>query len=94
MQLLGLFKLDQFKRKHADARGSLNAWQKEVELASWGGPQDVKNRYPHASFLANNLVIFNIKGNSFRLVVKAKYQNGILLVEWIGTHADYDKKKF
>lgn len=94
MQLLGLFKLDQFKTKHADARGPLNAWQKEIELATWGGPQDVKTRYPSASFLANNLIIFNIKGNSFRLVVKAKYQNGIVLIEWIGTHADYDKKKF
>jgi len=39
-------------------------------------------------------VIFNIKGNSFRLVIKAKYQNGVVLVEWVGTHAEYDKKKF
>ena len=94
MQLLGLLKLDDFKRKHTDSRGPLDVWRVEVEEARWSGPQDVKNRYPSASFLADNRVIFNIKGNSFRLVVKAKYQNGIILVEWVGTHAEYDKKKF
>lgn len=94
MQLLGLFKLDEFKRKHGDSRGPLDVWRVEVEQARWSGPQDVKNRYPSASFLADNRVIFNIKGNSFRLVVKAKYQNGIVLIEWIGTHAEYSKKTF
>lgn len=94
MQLLGLFKLDEFKRKHADSRGPLDVWRVEVEQGRWSGPQDVKTRYPSASFLADNRVIFNIKGNAFRLVVKAKYQNGIVLIEWVGTHAEYDKKKF
>jgi len=93
MQLLGLFKLDEFKRKHADSRGPLDVWRVEVEQAQWVSTQDVKSRYPSASFLADNRVIFNIKGNAFRLVVKAKYQNGIVLVEWVGTHAEYDKKK-
>jgi mRNA interferase HigB len=93
MQLTGLIKLDDFKKKHAEARGALSVWQAEVEQARWSGPQDVKDRYPSASFLADNLVIFNIKGNSFRLVIKAKYKNGIVLIEWIGTHAEYNKKK-
>lgn len=94
MQLLGLIKLDDFKRTHADARSPLDAWRVEVELAQWTGPQDIKNRYPSASFLSDNRVIFNIKGNTYRLVVKARYQNGLVLVEWIGTHAEYDKKSF
>lgn len=94
MQLLGLTKLDTFKRQHADARGPLDVWRIEVEQALWGGPQDIKERYPSASFLADNRVIFNIKGNTYRLVVKAKYQNGIVLIEWIGTHAEYNKKTF
>ena len=92
MQLVGLLKLDAFKRTHADSRGPLDAWQKEVEAASWNGPQEVKDRYPSASFLADNRVIFNIKGNTYRLVVKARYQNGIVFIEWIGTHAEYDKQ--
>lgn len=94
MQLLGLPKLEAFKRSHADSRGPLDTWRVEVEGAQWAGPQDIKDRYPSASFLADNRVIFNIKGNTYRLVVKARYQNGIVLVEWIGTHADYDKQNF
>lgn len=94
MQLVGLFKLDAFRRTHADSRGQLNAWQLEVEAANWSGPQEIKDRYPSASFLAENRVIFNIKGNTYRLVVKARYQNGIILIEWIGTHAEYDKQNF
>lgn len=94
MRLLGQILLDAFKRTHADARRPLDAWQVDVERAEWSGPQDVKNRYPSASFLADNRVIFNIKGNSYRLAVKAKYQNGIVLIEWVGTHAEYDKHVF
>jgi mRNA interferase HigB len=94
MQLLGLIALDAFKRSHADSRGPLDAWQSDVERAQWTGPQDVKNRYPSASLLADNRVIFNIKGNTYRLVVKARYQNGIVLIEWVGTHAEYDKQNF
>lgn len=94
MQLLGLIKLDDFKRSHADARGPLDAWRSLAERAQWAGPQDIKNQYPSASLLADNKVIFNIKGNTYRLVVKAKYQNGLILIEWVGTHAEYDKHKF
>jgi mRNA interferase HigB len=94
MQLVGLIKLDAFKKSHADSRGPLDVWQAEVQVAEWTGPQDVKDRYPSASFLADNRVIFNIKGNTYRLVVKTRYQNGIMLIEWIGTHAEYDKQNF
>lgn len=94
MQLLGLIKLDAFTRAHADIRGPLNAWREEVEKASWSSPQDVKLRYPSASILADNRVIFNIKGNKYRLVVKVRYQNGIVLIEWVGTHAEYDKNNY
>ncbi|KTT16247.1 type II toxin-antitoxin system HigB family toxin [Pseudacidovorax intermedius] len=94
MQLLGLLKLDDFKRKHADARGPLDAWRSEAERSRWTGPQDIKTRYPNASILADNKVIFNIMGNTYRLVIKAKYRNGLILIEWVGTHAEYDKQKF
>lgn len=94
MQLLGLIKLDDYRREHADVRGALDAWQLEVERSHWSGPQDVKNRYPSASILSDNKVIFNIKGNKYRLVVKAKYEKGIVLIEWVGTHAEYSKQSF
>lgn len=94
MQLIGLPKLEAFKKRHATARASLDAWRTEVERASWRGPQDIKDHHVTASFLADNKVIFNIKGNSFRLVVKVRYENNLVLIEWVGTHAEYDRMKF
>ena len=94
MRLLGLLLLDEFKKDHANARGPLDAWRVEVESAEWHNPGDIKLRYRSADFLADNRVIFNIKGNSYRLVVKIRYQNGLVVVEWVGTHAEYDKKRF
>ncbi len=94
MQLLRKSLLEDFKKKHPTVRKAVDAWQKEVETAKWETPQDIKNRYVTASFLENNRVIFNIKSNDYRLVVKIRYRNGIVDIEWIGTHKEYDKKKF
>lgn len=94
MKILGLPILETFKKGHAACRGQLDAWQTEVERESWETPQDIKKRYRSADFLADNRVIFNIKGNAYRLVVKVRYQNGLVLVEWVGTHAEYSKKIF
>lgn len=94
MKLLNTPLLDNFKLKHATARSAIDVWQVHVQKAQWRSPHDVKRDFPSTDPLGDNRLIFNIKGNSFRLVVKAKYQNGLILVEWIGTHAEYDKKKF
>lgn len=94
MQLVNIPILEALKAAHADARGALDAWRKEVEGATWSSPQDIKDRYASASFLGDHRVIFNIKGNSYRLVVKVRFQNGIVMIEWGGTHAEYDKKNF
>ncbi|OGQ96828.1 MAG: addiction module toxin RelE [Deltaproteobacteria bacterium RIFOXYD12_FULL_57_12] len=94
MRILGLPRLEEFKQKYSDCRKPLDAWQAEVERENWGSPNDIRRRYRSADFLADNCVIFNIKGNSYRLVVKIRYQNGIVLVEWVGTHAEYSRQKF
>ncbi len=94
MQLINLAVLEELKSSHADARGALDAWRAEVQAATWLSPQDIKDRYASASFLTGNRVIFNIKGNSYRLVVKVRFQSGIVMIEWGGTHAEYDKKRF
>ncbi|MDV7105388.1 type II toxin-antitoxin system HigB family toxin [Vibrio sp. TH_r3] len=94
MKVLGRDKLVKFYKKHANAKSALEAWFSEAEKAAWKTPQDIKNRYGSADFLADNKVIFNIKGNHYRLVVKVRYQNGIAVVEWVGTHAQYDKQDF
>ena len=94
MLILGLPILEAFKKNNAASRGALGAWQVSVEREKWETPHDIRRMYSTADFLADNRVIFNIKGNSFRLVVKVRYQNGLVVVEWVGTHAEYDKKTF
>lgn len=94
MRIIGLPLLETFKVKHAKARVSLEAWQAEVERSVLVTPQDMKLRYKSADFLPGNRVIFNIKGNSYRLVVQIRYQSHLVLIEWVGTHAAYTKKTF
>ncbi|MBL4796278.1 MAG: type II toxin-antitoxin system HigB family toxin [Oleispira sp.] len=96
MKVLSRDKLTKFSKKHANSKGALDAWFDEVskEESAWKTTHDIKNRYPSADFLADNRVIFNIKGNHYRLVVEVRYQNGFVVVEWVGTHAEYDKKSF
>lgn len=94
MKLFNTPMLEAFKLKHASSRGALDVWQEHVRMACWTSPHDVKRDFPSADTLGENQLIFNIKGNSYRLVVKTKYQNGLILIEWVGTHAEYDKQKF
>lgn len=94
MRLFNLPLLDQYKKDHADIRGQLDAWRNDVERDTWETSQDIKRRYKSADFLSDNRVIFNIKGNSYRLAVQVQYRHGMVLIQWIGTHAEYSKKKF
>lgn len=94
MNVISIKKIRDFGKKHADSRDTLFSWYYEASAAEWRDPQDIKNRYCSASFLENNMVIFNIKGNKYRLVTKVSYTHKTVLIKWIGTHAEYDKKKF
>jgi len=94
MKVIGLETLTRFSRKHANAKGAIESWLKVVDQSDWITPHDIKARYPSVDFLAGNRAIFNLKGNHFRLVAKIAYNNGSVFVEWIGTHAEYDKQTF
>ena len=94
MRILGLSILGTYKKNHADVRNQLDAWQVDVERQNWSSSHDIRQRYKSADFLSDNRVIFDIKGNKHRLVVQVRYQNGLVLVQWIGTHAEYSKKRF
>lgn len=69
----------------------MRAWYDEAAKASWQSPQEIKDQYRNASFIANNRVVFNIKGNDYRLIVAIAYRFGALYIKFIGTHAQYDK---
>lgn len=92
MWIVGRDKLDEFAGAHADTRPWIENWVSDTEAARWRTPQDIKDRYASASFLADNVVIFNVKGNRFRLDVQVAYNTGVVVVRWIGTHANYTKR--
>lgn len=71
-------------------KSALDAWFHEVLRARWKSPADVRKAYANASIVGPDRVVFNIKGNDYRLVVAVNYQHQIVFVKWIGTHADYD----
>jgi len=81
--------LTQFAGEHAEVRGPLAAWEAEVRSAEWETPADVKTRYPSASFLKGDRVVFNLKGPKYRVDVSIGYAARVVFVNRIGTHAEY-----
>lgn len=91
MRIISRKILREFWDKHTEARQPLQAWYADVKHAAWHSPADIKKVYRNASFLADNRVVFNIKGNKYRLIVAVQYGHGILYIRFAGTHRDYDK---
>jgi mRNA interferase HigB len=92
MRLVGRLKLTEFVESHADARSWLHAWVAETEEAAWQTPQGIKDCYRSASFLPNNTLVFNVKGNRYRSVCKIAYKMRVITIPRIGTYAEYSKK--
>jgi mRNA interferase HigB len=80
-----------FCEEYPAAAEFLRAWYQEAEKAAWTSPQDVKDRYAHASIIQNNRVVFNIKGNDYRLITGINYRFQALYIKFFDTHAEYDK---
>lgn len=93
MQIVGRDKLDEFAGAHADARTWIENWIADCEAARWQAPQQIKERYASASFLAERVVIFNVKGKRYRLETQVAFNTGVVVVRWIGTHAEYSKRQ-
>jgi mRNA interferase HigB len=91
MRIIARRTLREFHDQHADAKSAIESWFHEVAAAKWAGPQDIKQRYPSADILPGNRVVFNIKGNTYRLIVKIHYNTGIVFIRFVGTHAAYNK---
>lgn len=83
--------LREFWENYPDSAQPLRAWYADVKKAEWKTPAEVKAIYKTASFVANNRIVFNIKANSYRLVVAVDYKYGLVLIRFIGTHKEYDK---
>lgn len=90
MRIIARRTLREFWEKYPDAEQPLQTWYTKVRHANWQTPDDIKRFYQSASFVANNRVVFNIKGNRYRLVVVVVYKFSTVYVRFIGTHKQYD----
>lgn len=90
MRIITTKTLRDFWERHHDAEQSLRTWHKITERADWQSPAQVKEIFGNASIIANDRVVFNIKGNDYRLVVHIRYNYRRVYIRFIGTHAEYD----
>jgi mRNA interferase HigB len=90
VRVVAIRTLREFWKKHPDAEQPLRAWYGEASQAKWTQPADIKAHYRSASILGNRRVVFNIKGNDYRLVVAVAYNVGVVFVKFVGTHRAYD----
>jgi mRNA interferase HigB len=91
MRVIALGTLRTFWENYPDARQPLLAWYDDVRHAVWQSPNDIKSVYRNASIIANNRVVFNIKGNDYRLIVAVNYRFGIVYIRFVGSHKGYDR---
>ena len=91
MRVLAKKTLRDFWFKYPDCEQQLKAWFKETEDAVWKNTNQLKKDYPSASILINNRVVFNIKGNKYRLIVRINFNYQMVWIRFVGTHAQYDK---
>lgn len=91
MRVIGKLELKEYQQKYTDAQAQLDTWLCEVEEAQWQSFNDIRKRYATASLVGKNTIVFNIKGNKYRLVTKVSFKNKIILIMKFGTHAEYSK---
>jgi mRNA interferase HigB len=89
MRVIAKSTLRKFWERFPDAEGPLLAWFREVEKEEWQSPADVKRKYRNSSIVGER-VVFNIKGNTYRLVVWINYPFNVVYVRFVGTHKEYD----
>ena len=83
--------LRQFWQRRPDSEQYLKTWYNVAMISNWKTPNDVKKSYANASVLKDNRIVFNVKGNSYRLVAKFNFEKQFIFIRFIGTHSEYDK---
>ncbi|MDX5422146.1 MAG: type II toxin-antitoxin system HigB family toxin [Hymenobacteraceae bacterium] len=91
MNVISIRAIHKFYEKHAGAKQALLTWYKTVSKASWKDINELWEDYPSADLVGDSRVIFNIKGNHYRLVARVSFQYKNVLIKFVGTHAEYDK---
>jgi len=91
MRVVAVKTVKDYYEKYPVSKQALLSWFEEAEKAIWNNPNELKLQYRNASILNNKRVVFNIHGNSFRLIVDIEYRLKILFIVWFGSHSEYDK---
>lgn len=91
MRVITLRTLRQYWERHSDAEEALRSWYQDAQAAKWKTPEDVKTVHRNASVVAGNRIVFNIKGNQYRLIVAIHYNTGFVYIRFVGSHQEYDK---
>ena len=93
MRIIAFRALREFfeKPEYADSEASLRAWYHDAKTAEWKSSNDLKQQYKNASIVGEGRFVFNIKGNTYRLVVATDYDFQVIFIRFIGTHKQYDK---
>ena len=91
MRIISRRPLREFWETHRDAEEALRSWHRRVKREGWDTPAAVKASYPKASIVSADRVVFNIKGNAYRLIVRINYRYRRVYIRFVGTHADYDR---
>lgn len=91
MRVVAVKTLKSYIKKFPQAKQAILSWYEEAEKAEWDNPNELKRQYHQSSIISKKRVVFNIHGNSFRLVVDIEYRLKIVFVVWFGTHKQYDE---
>ena len=90
MRIISKRPLRECWERHPDSEKPLKAWFQEVKNADWDIPAKLKEKFASASFVGNNRVVFNIKGNKYRIVVSIDFRGRVVYVRFVGTHEEYN----
>lgn len=91
MRIIAKRTLKEFWEKYPDSEEALKSWYDEAVKENWTSFQEIKEKYRTASILGNDRIVFNIKGNKYRLIVLVLFGRGKIFIRFVGTHAEYDK---
>jgi mRNA interferase HigB len=91
MRIISKKTLDEYGLRFPDAKGQPSAWHYDAKRATWKKPIDINRTYRNASILSAKRVVFNIKGNRYRLIVIVEYEIERVYIRWFGPHSEYDK---
>jgi mRNA interferase HigB len=89
--VIGTEIIEEYGKLHKDVDGRLSSWLEVAKRSSWKHSVDVTSQNPNAGPIGKNRVVFDIKGNKYRLIVRINYEIGLVVIRWVGTHSEYNK---